>query len=286
MGLAGLKEADLVRHRAATPSPSPVLNAGRATLGTQVARGTGRRTLLGHLRRKVACLGAISLTLMYRLAVALDSAIAGMIDDYARGDLPPREWFTDYFDFIRDPPLRERLSDEFYTTRYVYKILEGLAVQRELQVAQVRLQVLQYASIYEAILHHLLFDVLKAEPQVQQMLSFQSLKKYSVPPAMRETLAGLVHDGHRIVPAYYSESQVSPSKVRFDDKARCVCDLGLIDGAMRNDLISIYEARNAIHLHAELRKGISWELELSRTAYRRHKPLREQIVRGLRRFSR
>lgn len=160
------------------------------------------------------------------------------------------------------------------------------AVQRELQVAQVRLQVLQYASIYEAILHHLLFDVLKAEPQVQQMLSFQSLKKYSVPPAMRETLAGLVHDGHRIVPAYYSESQVSPSKVRFDDKARCVCDLGLIDGAMRNDLISIYEARNAIHLHAELRKGISWELELSRTAYRRHKPLREQIVRGLRRFSR
>ena len=81
-----------------------------------------------------------SLTLMYRLAVALDSAIAGMIDDYARGDLPPREWFTDYFDFIRDPSLRERLSDEFYTTRYVYKILEGLAVQRELQVAQVRLR--------------------------------------------------------------------------------------------------------------------------------------------------
>jgi len=223
---------------------------------------------------------------MYRLTVALDPAVAGMVDYYARGDLPPREWFTDYFDFIRDPSLRERLSEEFYTTRYVYKLLEGLAVQRELQAAQVRLQVLQYASIYEAILHHLLFDVLKTEPRVQEMPFFQSLKKYSVPPAMRGTLAELIHDDHQMVPAYYSKSQVSPSKVRFDDKARCVRDLGLIDSAMCDDLIAIYNARNAIHLHAELRKGISWELELSRTAYRRHKPLREQIVRGLRRFSR
>ncbi len=140
---------------------------------------------------------------MYRLTVALDPAVAGMVDYYARGDLPPREWFTDYFDFIRDPSLRERLSEEFYTTRYVYKLLEGLAVQRELQAAQVRLQVLQYASIYEAILHHLLFDVLKTEPRVQEMLFFQSLKKYSVPPAMRGTLAELIHDDHQIVPAYY-----------------------------------------------------------------------------------
>ncbi|HEM3584516.1 TPA: hypothetical protein U1B95_001987, partial [Streptococcus suis] len=44
-----------------------------------------------------------------------------------------------------------------------------------------------------------------------------------------------------------------------------------------SDIIEIYEYRNAIHLIAEQRKNIDYELELSQRAYRRMKPFIEQI---------
>ena len=73
----------------------------------------------------------------------------------------------------------------------------------------------------------------------------------------------------------------STTEVRFDEKAQCARGLGLIDGSLCEDLISIYEARNSIHLHAEIRKGLAWGLELSRLAYYRLELLQEQIRRGL-----
>jgi hypothetical protein len=156
-----------------------------------------------------------------------------------------------------------------------------LAVQGELLVAQVRLQVLQYASIHEAVLHHLLFDLLSDTPQVRRLMSFKALKKYSVPPEIEDELKTIFHDGRQIVPAYYGENRIGAAKVRFDDKATCARDVGLIDDGMCGDLIKIYETRNSIHLHAEIRKGIQWGLDLSVTAYRRHQPFRDQILRGL-----
>jgi hypothetical protein len=117
--------------------------------------------------------------------VAFEANILTAVDHYAKSEIRSREWHNEYFDFIRDPALRDRLGEEFYSARYIYKVLQGLSVQSELQVAQVRLQVLQYASIYEAVLHHLLFDLLSNEPEVRELLSYESLKKYSVPPEKR-----------------------------------------------------------------------------------------------------
>ena len=47
------------------------------------------------------------------------------------------------------------------------------------------------------------------------------------------------------------------------------------------DLIKIYELRNAIHIHAELKKDIDYHLYMSKLAYKRMKPFIEQIKRKL-----
>ena len=211
----------------------------------------------------------------------LDPVVRADIDAYARSDLRSRQWHTDYFDFITDAALRSRLGEEFFTARYLYKIFEGLAAQGELQVAQVRLQVLQYASIYEAAIHHLLFETLCEQKLVQALQIATTLKQYSVPPEELDKLISLVHDGRDIVAAYFGPTRVSIAKIRFDDKARCANSLGLIDSQLCDDLIEIYEARNAIHLHAEIRKGVSWDLGLATKAYMRHQPFRQQIIAGL-----
>lgn len=39
--------------------------------------------------------------------------------------------------------------------------------------------------------------------------------------------------------------------------------------------------RNCIHIHAEIRKGLKYELEQSKKAYWRMKPFKDQVEQGL-----
>lgn len=59
-----------------------------------------------------------------------------------------------------------------------------------------------------------------------------------------------------------------------------VNDKGIIV-SLPEELIEIYSYRNGIHLIAEQRKGISYEINLSKKAYRRMKPFIEQIKEKL-----
>jgi hypothetical protein len=69
--------------------------------------------------------------------------------------------------------------------------------------------------------------------------------------------------------------------VRFDKKAECATTLGLIEPWLRDELIEFYEARNAIHIHAEIRKSLDYQLDLSKRAYWRMQPFKEQIMAAL-----
>lgn len=48
-----------------------------------------------------------------------------------------------------------------------------------------------------------------------------------------------------------------------------------------SEIIEIYSYRNGIHIIAEKRKGINYELELSRKAYRRMRPFIDQLKERL-----
>lgn len=80
------------------------------------------------------------------------------------------------------------------------------------------------------------------------------------------------------------------TQIRFDAKCRTAEKLGLLHCFINNDgteidlaseIIEIYGYRNAIHLIAEQRKGIEYELELSKRAYRRMRPFIDQIKEKL-----
>lgn len=91
----------------------------------------------------------------------------------------------------------------------------------------------------------------------------------------------LEHDGKKIIPTYLSTGRTDESKVRFDKKAECATTLGLIKPWLKDELIEFYEARNAIHIHAEIRKSLDYQLDLSKRAYLRMQPFKEQIVAAL-----
>lgn len=202
---------------------------------------------------------------------------------YAQRDLPEETWFLDYFDFVTDTNLRKRLGAEFWSARLIYKLLESVRAMGGLQRAQIKLQVLQYASMYEAILHYLLFHVYHDTAVVRALMESPRRTKVAV---SRELRAKLVLQTNipesQLVVSRETVGKTDVTKIRFDAKAQTAVELGLITEALRDDLVEVFSARNAIHLHAEIKKNLNYQLELSKKAYRRMQPLKKQIVARLR----
>jgi len=210
--------------------------------------------------------------------MAFDTETQKTINEYLTAHLADKQWHKDRFDFINNNDLEERLADEFISARYIYKLLEGISAQSWLLKAQIKLQILSYASIYEAVLHHLLFDELNDRKEVIALTEFKTKKLISIPSVKLKILEKeLEHNGEKIIPTYESIGRTDETKVRFDRKAECACKLGLIEDWLKDELIEFYDARNAIHIHAEIRKSLEYQIDLSKRAYRRMEPFIEQL---------
>jgi hypothetical protein len=211
-----------------------------------------------------------------------DAQTKKQIIDYVGAHMGDAAWHMAYFDFVGDAGLAKRLGEEFISTRQIYKLLEGLEAEDWLLRAQIRSQVLAYASIYEAVLHHCLFVRLAGRPEVLALTEFPMKKEISIPgPSMAVLEKHLEHDGKKIIATYEGVGKTDESKVRFDKKAECAANLGLVEPWMRDELIEFYEARNAIHIHAEIRKSLNYQLDLSKRAYMRMQPFKEHVSAGL-----
>ena len=102
----------------------------------------------------------------------LDKEVKDIVLSYCMRDLPNDSWYENAFDFVKDDLLKSRLISEFKNARLVYKVFEGIAAEDELLLAEVKMQVLMYASIYEATIHYVLFDqYYKNTPIVQDLLT-------------------------------------------------------------------------------------------------------------------
>jgi len=199
------------------------------------------------------------------------------IESYITNHLPDEDWFENYFDYIQDPVLSARLAEEFKAIRYIYKFFEGIQADDWLLNAQIRIQIIYYASIYEAVIHHILFSLLPTRPEVLALFETKMYKKISV----RKDLDNLMHDGKKIWTMYEDIGHRDVRQIRFEYKADAAVLLGLISPTLCEELKEIYALRNAIHLHAEIARGVNYEMEMSLKAYRRMKIFREQLTGGM-----
>lgn len=223
--------------------------------------------------------------------MAFSKKIKDEIENYCNKHLAPDAWYENEFSFIQDIGLRNRIIAEFKAIRFAYKLYEGIGATDANLMFEVRNQIFAYASIYEAIIENILstyyFDTEAFDSLMHHIIPI----RISIPQDKKDKLQdALSHDGKEIVPFYYARKEKEKPKVRFDDKCRTAESLGLIhkfvndrgiEVDLPSELIEIYSYRNGIHIIAEQRKGIKYEVDLSKRAYRRMRPFIDQLKEKL-----
>lgn len=217
----------------------------------------------------------------------LDNNTKHAVYDYCNNHLPEKSWYEKEFEFIEDSALRKRLVEEFQGIRFAYKLYEGIEAENENMIFEVRHQIFAYATIYEAVLHYVLYTYYESTEEFHKLQYHETLAKIDIPAKKRGVLEKeLEHNGKGIVPMYMKERKKDDSQIRFDDKCKTAEALGILHKYVNQqgeeidlpgEIIEFYSYRNAIHLVAEQRKGIAYELDLSKRAYRRMRPFVDQI---------
>lgn len=217
----------------------------------------------------------------------LPKEIKNAVYSYCNNHLADEAWYNEEFEFIEDKSLRKRLVEEFKGIRFAYKLYEGIEAKDENYIFEIRHQIFSYATIYEAVIHWVLYAYYKDTPEFHELQYHIVPARIDIPEAKRAVLKEeLSHNGEDILIYHRQERKKDDSQIRFDDKCKTAEKLGLLHGFINNEgkgidlvseIIEIYGYRNAIHLIAEQRKGIDYELELSKRAYRRMRPFIDQI---------
>jgi len=202
------------------------------------------------------------------------------VEEYINKHHPNQEWWEQYFDtvFVSDHELSIRLVQEMMSIRTVYQLLEGLRAKNELLRAQTKIQIITYASVYEAVLHHIIFKTnLSTKQEVVSLLTKDKYVKRSLPAPHKN----LTHCGEVI----YTMAKVPDVRderyIKFEEILLVSKDIKLMDQQLYDDLLELYNLRNAIHLHAEIAKGVDYQLEISKKAHKLLKPFKNQIIEGL-----
>lgn len=199
--------------------------------------------------------------------MAFTEAVRQAVAEYVENHLPDEQFYQAYFWFISDENLKNRLEEEFRSTRYIYKMLEGMQAKDWLLTAQIKVQILLYASIYEAVIHHVLFQNYATTQEVIALNSYEHRKPINISGTIRKKIQS-TYNTTGSISVYETEVRtIDERKIVFEDKAQTALALGLINQKIKDVVCTVYSLRNAIHLHAEIRRGIAYEIEAAKDAY-------------------
>lgn len=208
----------------------------------------------------------------------LEESIRTTIAAYCKRDLPgDLQWHIDQFAFIADEELRRRLGRAFYSARYVAKLMEALLAGSDQIHPFVKFQIMQYASIYEAVVSYLLWTKYAEHEEVKRLQTHKAYK----PVAALGGITTMKYGEENIHTCVYRDSKTPRNSIPFKDKVDCAVRIGFVDEAYAEDIKRTYELRNLAHIETEAEKQIEVDLEQSKTGYWRIKPFLEKITSTL-----
>lgn len=98
---------------------------------------------------------------------------------------------------------------------------------------------------------------------------------------MEKIAKELEHDKKDIIPCYNKVQAVDKTKIRYEQKVAALLELNLISKGLADDLVKLYEYRNTVHIEAEMKKKLVYDLSMGELAYRRVEGLSIEVSNAL-----
>lgn len=197
------------------------------------------------------------------------------IDRYCKKDLPgDLQWHVDQFAFIAEAELQKRLGRAFYSARYISKLMEALLAQGDEIHAFVKFQIMQYASVYEAVICHLLWGRYKDHPEVKALQAHKTFKRVHA----LASVTSMKYDNEEIFTCVNREAKKQRNSIPFKEKVDCAVRIGFLEETYSEDIKLLYELRNLAHIETEAEKQIEVEIAQAKNGYWRMKPFLERIT--------
>lgn len=100
------------------------------------------------------------------------------------------------------------IIEEFRGIRFVYKLYEGIEADNENYIFEIRYPIFAYATIYESVLHYVLYTYYADTIEFHDLQYHQVPAKISIPSAKLEQLNSLLeHNGETIIPYHIQEKK-------------------------------------------------------------------------------
>ena len=153
------------------------------------------------------------------------------------------EWFVSYFDFLAEPSVESQLGDAFYQARFMYKLMNALNLPLAKQKGIVKFQIVQYASICEAVLDMAIMKYFKED--AEETLSVLELVKY--PNAVSKDTK-ITYGETPLVLCITKKKKGDLKRTRVDFKTKYAVSKGLISQSTKDLVDNLYDLRNNIHI--------------------------------------
>lgn len=194
--------------------------------------------------------------------------------DYCKRDLPQDyNFFLNTFDFIHIKELQEQLAQEFYAARYIYKLMEALNLSGHELYAHVKFQIIQYASIYEAVICYLLWNKFDNHPE---LTNIEYHKEYRKVEALAKPTKVLYAEEECVL-CVSKSVKTPPQSIKFDDKVDVAVKIGFLKQNYGEEIKMFYKIRNLVHIEKASKSAIEFEIEQAKLSYRRMEPFIREI---------
>lgn len=159
------------------------------------------------------------------------------------------DWFYEYFSFIPEEQLRSQLAQAYYQSRYVHKLLVALKLEGQERFPFLLLQLLEYASLYEALTDYLIqTKYIDTEEFLAKRVKRDIKKRQELNPAKSMLLHDKDGAQERVFFAYEKEVKLELRDIRFSDRISFVSSKISLTGSDAKYIEKIYDLRNHIHI--------------------------------------
>ena len=155
----------------------------------------------------------------------------------------PIDWFKRQFSFVQDQKVREHLADEFYQTRFAYTLMQTLSLPMAKNKGIVKFQIIQYASICEALLNYALETYFKEEFE-----SRYAATTYVDFPSALSINTKITFEGK---PLYLCKGKTEKAKITWTanpTKATFALEKGVLSQDTKDKYCALYDLRNNAHI--------------------------------------